>query len=297
MSTLRIEHHTTYRYARPIEFGRHRLVLRPREGHDLHVSRMTLDIQPRHRVTWSRDVFGNSVALVDFSEAADHLVFRSEVLVERSLPFAAEEPHALPKLPFPPVYEPLEKVVTEAYRKASYPADATPLKKWLDRNLPQRDTADAVAVAASLNAAVHDWIKYQRRPERGVQSPAETLALRSGSCRDLSVLMMDAARVLGFAVRFASGYLDCPASLAGRAATHAWVEIYLPLIGWLGFDPTLGEPTSLKHVTAGVSNHPRGVMPISGVFHGSAADYLGMNVAVKTELLAPGNIPQESIPR
>ncbi|MCE9608564.1 MAG: transglutaminase family protein [Planctomycetia bacterium] len=282
MSTLRIEHHTVYRYARPIEFGQHRLVLRPREGHDLHVARMTLDIFPKHRLNWSRDVFGNSVVIVDFLEEADRLEFRSEVLVERSLPLSAEEPHKSPQVAFPVEYDTLETVVVGAYQTASYSEDRTALQSWLDQALPARD-ADAESLAAALNLLVHRQIKYFRRNERGVQSPAETLALGSGSCRDMATLLMDAARVLGFATRFASGYLDCAASLAGRASTHAWIEVYLPLLGWRGFDPTLGEPTSLKHVVTGVSNHPRGVMPISGSFNGTSADYLGMNVAVTTE--------------
>ena len=82
----------------------------------------------------------------------------------------------------------------------------------------------------------------------------------------MATLMMEAGRVLGIAMRFASGYLDCAASVAGRASTHAWIEAYLPGLGWRGFDPTLGEPSSLKHIVVGVSSHPRGVMPISGMF-------------------------------
>jgi transglutaminase-like putative cysteine protease len=66
---------------------------------------------------------------------------------------------------------------------------------------------------------------------------------------------------------------------------HAWAEIYLPTLGWRGYDPTLGEPTSLKHLVVGVSNHPRGVMPISGMFTGSSSDYISMSATVKIEKL------------
>jgi transglutaminase-like putative cysteine protease len=111
-------------------------------------------------------------------------------------------------------------------------------------------------------------IQYQRRTSKGVQFPAKTLRMGSGSCREVAMLLMDGTRVLGFSSRFASGYLDCPASNAGMALTHAWVEVYLPICGWLGFDPTFGKPTSLKHIPIGVSQHPRGVMPISGEFTG-----------------------------
>ena len=82
-----------------------------------------------------------------------------------------------------------------------------------------------------------------------MQGPALTLDLKSGSCRDLATLMMEAARHLGVAARFASGYLHGSASLAGRASTHAWAEVYLPTLGWRGFDPTIGSATSLGHVS------------------------------------------------
>lgn len=285
MTKLRIEHHTIYSYARPVAFGRHRLVLRPREGHDLRVESMELMIAPEHQLTWARDVFGNSIAIVDFLVDADKLEFRSEVVVQRFPPFPLEEPHEPWPIAYPVQYEPMETTVAAAYEAPSYPDDLEELRQWLSAEIPAPDPNDAEGYVHSLGAAIHRSVKYQRRSERGVQTPAQTLQLASGSCRDMATLMMDAVRSLGIAARFASGYLDCPASIAGRASTHAWAEVYLPTLGWRGFDPTLGEATSLKHVVTGVSNHPRGVMPISGMFTGASSDYLEMSVQVKTERL------------
>jgi transglutaminase-like putative cysteine protease len=98
----------------------------------------------------------------------------------------------------------------------------------------------------------------------------------------MATLLMEGCRALGIAARFSSGYLDCPASLAGRAAMHAWTEAYLPTLGWRGFDPTIGDSTSAGHIVTGVSIHPRGVMPVSGSFTGAAADYLQLHVTVQT---------------
>ena len=282
MTTLRIDHRTVYRYSRPVTFGRHRLVLRPREGHEQQIVRMRLEISPRNRLTWTRDVFGNSVAFAHFLEPADRLEIRSDVVLHREVPFPAEEPHEPWTVPMPVLYDRLESVVTDAYLLPSYPDDAAAVRQWMDREMPAPDKADAEAVLLALGSIIHQRIRYNRRPEKGVQTPAETLKLHSGSCRDMATLLMDAARQLGIAARFVSGYLDCPASLAGRASTHAWIEYYLPLLGWRGFDPTIGEPTSLKHVVVGVSNHPRGVMPISGVFGGTSAVFLGLTVSVQT---------------
>ena len=285
MSILRIEHRTTYRYSQPVSFGRHRLVVRPREGHELKILRHVLEISPEYDATWSRDVFGNSVALIRFHEEADLLDIRNEVVVERMSPFPSREPREPWKIAFPVSYEPLETTFTSAYLRPSYPDDVPAVRKWLKREAPQPDERDAEGVILALGEVIHQRIKYQRRPEKGVQTPARTLELHSGSCRDMATLMMEAARLLGIASRFASGYLDCPASLAGRASMHAWMEYYLPLLGWRGFDPTLGEPISLKHVLTGVSDHPRGVMPVSGMFSGTSSDLKGLSVTVRTERL------------
>jgi transglutaminase-like putative cysteine protease len=283
MSRLRIEHGTLYTYRRPVDFGRHRLVLRPREGHDLRVESMTLDIAPAHRLVWARDVYSNSVAIIDFLEPADRLEIRSTVTVLRTKPFPRQEPGEPWHVALPVAYDELEAPIASTYQAVSYPTDIPDVRTWLQGNSDVTATKDAEAMLLMLCSRITAQIKYQRRHVKGVQTPAQTLSLRSGSCRDMATLMMDAARLLGLSARFASGYLDCLASEAGRAAMHAWTEVYLPVLGWRGFDPTLGEAASLKHIAVGLSHHPRGVMPISGMFSGAAGDYLDMVATVKIE--------------
>lgn len=283
MSRLRIEHGTTYSYHRPVAFGRHRLVLRPREGHDLRVESMTLEITPAHRLVWARDVYSNSVAIVDFLEEAARLEVRSTVIVQRTVPFPRQETYEPWRIPLPVVYDVQEVPIATAYQAVSYPDDLAEVQSWL-RQLPEVTASlDAETMLLALCLQIRNRIRYQRREAKGVQTPAQTLSFGSGSCRDMATLMMDAARSLGLSARFASGYLDCLAAEAGRAAMHAWTEVYLPVLGWRGFDPTLGEAASLKHIVVGVSHHPRGVMPISGMFTGSSADYIDMVAPVKVE--------------
>lgn len=288
MSRLRIEHRTTYSYRQAVGFGRHRLVLRPREGHDLNVESMTMEIRPAHRLLWARDVYSNSVAIVDFVEEAAQLDVHSTVTVMRSLPFPREDPWGPCSIDMPVAYDELEAPVAASYQLPSYPEDLVEVQNWLHDHPAITASGDAEVVLMTLCSIIHEQIKYQKRMLKGVQSPGQTLKLRSGSCRDMATLMMDAARQLGMAARFASGYLDCPASEVGRASMHAWTEVYLPILGWRGFDPTLGEATSLKHIVVGVSHHPRGVMPISGMFTGASADYLDMVATVKIEKVAEG---------
>ena len=286
MNWLRIIHETTYRYRTDVRFGPHRLILRPREGHDVQVKDMRLEIAPEFELEWSRDLFGNSVATAYLLSPADHLRIRSEVILQHTAPFPLRSGRPATPVPFPVKFSELESAVAAAYQVTTFPDDVARVKQWVGKAIHLSAVNGAEDAVASVARAIRDTIDYRRRDAKGVQTPTETLALSSGSCRDMATLMLEALRAIGLPARFASGYLDCAASEAGRASTHAWAEAYLPQVGWTGYDPTLGEATSGKHVVTGVSNHPRGVMPISGTFFDQQGSYLGMTVTVQTERLA-----------
>ena len=205
------------------------------------------------------------------------------MIIQRSLPFPREDLGDSWRISLPVAYDLFEEPVVAAYRAVSYPEDFGEVRSWLEQFPEIAKSRDAEAMLITLCSRIASQFKYQRREHKGVQTPAQTLRLGSGSCRDMATLMMDAARALGMSARFASGYLDCPAAEAGRATMHAWTEVYLPLVGWRGFDPSLGEPASLKQIAVGVSHHPRGVMPISGTFNGTRADYIEMVAPVRIE--------------
>lgn len=291
MTRLRIQHETIYRYTRPVKFGLHRAVLRPREGHDIRVEAMELTTSPAADIRWIRDVFGNSVALLRFRRPAKVLRITSDVRISRTPPYPHRRHDTLPT-PFPPVYDPLENAVVSAYRTLTYPEDAGAIERWLARHCPRRPK-DVEQVIRQINRAIYRRIRYVRREEMGVLTPGQTIEGGVGSCRDFATLLLDAARSLGIAARFASGYMECTAAQAGHASTHAWVEIYLPGHGWRGYDPTLGTETDDRHVAAGLSNHPRGVMPVSGSFFGGADACKSLDVKVKVERESGGEAAEK----
>ncbi|HEY8932868.1 MAG TPA: transglutaminase family protein [Rariglobus sp.] len=294
MSWLRITHETAYHYSRPVEMGLHRLVLRPREGHDLRVESFGLTIGCESHVEWSRDIFGNSIALVEFEKPTDMLRIESNVLVWRT-PSPGHSSTGEQAV-WPAVYDDMEKIVAEAYTRPVYPEDCGLVKAWLEEP-GWKKTETVESALEQISRRIHTDIRYTRRDESGVFPPAKTLAGRTGSCRDMATLFLETARALGIAVRFASGYLECEAADVGEASTHAWIEAYVPGRGWRGYDPSSGERTSHKHIVTGVSNHPRGVMPVSGHFFGEREDYLGMTVSVRMEhpvRSAPAGFPESS---
>jgi len=286
MSRLRIIHETIYSYKEAVRFGPHRLVLRPREGHDARVEEMRLEISPEFELEWSRDLFGNSVATVHILSPADQLRIRSEVVLQQTAPFPLRGSRPAMMVGYPVEFTDMELAVASAYLATTHPDDVLAVKDWIGKTINVGAFRGAESVVAAVASAIPRAIKYRRREAKGVQTPTQTLAEGLGSCRDMAALMLESLRALGLPARFASGYLDCTASQVGHASTHAWAEAYLPEIGWTGYDPMLGEATSARHIVAGVSNHPRGVMPVSGTFFGDPETYLGMSVAVRTERIA-----------
>jgi transglutaminase-like putative cysteine protease len=292
---IRIQHRTTYHYAEPVTLGPHRVMVRPREGHDLHIESSILTIRPAHTVHWVRDVNGNSIALVDFTEKDRELMIYSELVLNHydshPLDFRVE-PYARH---YPFVYDPWTLPELTAFTHIVFPADAERVRNWLGQFWQPGKLVETVALLKKLNLFIHETFTYTRRDEFGVQRPSKTLDKNSGSCRDFATLFIEACRSWGLAARFASGYMLCEATEAGGSSTHAWAEVYLPGAGWKGFDPTSGCVAGSQHVVVAVSRHPEAATPISGSFVGVPTAFRGIEVDVKMEQLdKPYSSPLQS---
>jgi transglutaminase-like putative cysteine protease len=210
--TLRIMHRTRYTYDRPVTFGEHRLMIRPRDGHDMRILESSLSVSPRADVHWAFDAFGNSIALLSFHEAADELSIESELLLRR---YGLDEPLARIERYaglFPARVRPEERIDLAPYPRPSVPAGRGGGGRWLATVLPS-PSGGSLQVLDALGTAVHESVHLcAPRESEGVQIPAETIRLGSGTCRDFALLFMEAARGLGFAARFVTGYLHDEAS-------------------------------------------------------------------------------------
>jgi transglutaminase-like putative cysteine protease len=290
-----IVHTSVYKYRQPVRFGEHRVMFRPRDSHDLRVLATDLQVSPESNVRMIQDPHSNSVALVQPLEAADELKIVCGFVIEHAHTDGDLELPLAPRAEiFPFAYSLEERFDLETYLRPHHDDPGGHLTAWARQFIRTDGYTATRNLLVQMNQFIRDNFRYAARDEEGTQTPQETLKLSTGSCRDFALLMMEAARRLGIATRFVSGYLYDPAldggataapgaATVGAGATHAWLQAYLPGAGWVPFDPTNNLLGGNQLIRVGVARDPSQAAPIAGSWYGEADDYLGMtvNVAVR----------------
>ena len=286
MTIFSVHHTTTYRYKKPVRLGQHQVMFRPRDSFDQRLLDCSFAIMPEPaEIRWIHDVFGNCITLVDFNAEATSLIFETLIRLDHTPENAPDfriEDYARTH-PFNYADEELPDLAPYIRRHFE---DAA-VEQWLGKFVNPRTSVPTGQLLMTLNEAIAESFSYKRRISRGTQTAKETIERQEGSCRDFALLMMEAARSLGFAARFVTGYvyvLDRDQSVRlGGGSTHAWCQIYLPGSGWVEFDPTNGIVGNRDLIRVGVARTPQQAVPLSGSYWGDAGDELGMDVDVQVK--------------
>ena len=262
---FRIHHETRYRYDAPVRLGPHVLRLQPRADAVQRLVHFRLVIDPEPSlVSGASDAEGNVVTHAWFAGTTDALTVASDFEVEttRENPF-----DFLPDANFEavPVRYPVE--LTHLLQPAMEPRQADSVREFADAVLVESGD-QPVAFLDALNHTIHVRTRIAVRDDgRHAQSGAETLALGRGACRDVTVLFMEAARAVGFAARFVSGYRRGDLTRRDRHL-HAWAEAFIPGGGWRGWDPVEGRAVADQHVALAASAQQIHTMPVTGAYLG-----------------------------
>lgn len=267
-----LKHVTRYKYDRPVSLGPQVVRLRPAPHCRTPVLSYSLRIEPAdHFINWQQDPFANYLARLVFPEKTTEFTVTVDLVAEMAVynpfDFFLEE-HAQT---FPFKYDEVQQIELAPYLQVE---PLTPLLAAYLKDIPldRRSTNDFLV---ELNQRVQRSVSYLIRMEPGVQTPEETLAKASGSCRDSGWLLVQLMRHLGLAARFVSGYLiqltPDEKALDGPSGTevdftdlHAWCEVYLPGAGWIGLDPTSGLLAGEGHIPLAATPTPGSAAPISG---------------------------------
>lgn len=285
MPLVNLTHITTYRYSQPVAFGEHRLMVRPRESFDQRLlgSKLLIDPEPEE-VRWLHDVFGNSVAVATFRKRASELRVESRARLLH-MPMEPEDVHIedyARAYPFTYASEEMPDLLRSIERQHLDPQRR--VDDWARRFIRKGQETPTLGLLTDMTAAIRKEFTYVPRQQKGTQTPIETLDRGKGTCRDYAMLMIEAARALGLAARFVSGYVYSPAGSRRRATgggnTHAWVRVYLPGSGWVEFDPTNDIVGTHGLIKVAVARDIYQAVPISGTWRGFPGSYQGMDVSV-----------------
>jgi transglutaminase-like putative cysteine protease len=247
-----IRHDSLYRYDVPVSLGPHLLRLSPRVTlGNVRILERRLHIEPEPVSRWDeQDEHGNTITRVSFAGSTSVLRALSELTLET--------------LPEAPLLVPRQSAPLPWPSAAAAPVD--PSVQHFAESLARDVQGEPVAFLDHATRTLFTSFDRRIRPSGAARPAAETLALREGACRDLTVLFLDACRHLGLSGRFVSGYQAQAETPDGLRHLHAWTEVYLPGTGWCGWDATHGVRAGDGHVALCAAPEQTGTMPIEGGF-------------------------------
>jgi transglutaminase-like putative cysteine protease len=288
MNFYSIRHLTRFRYKQPVSESIMETRMHPRSDHTQHCLSFSLSVSPRCRVFSYRDHYGNNVQHFDIPGDHEQLVIVAESLVEQHIPMD------IPAFLAPEAWSGLDAMVAEGdYGEMLLPstfAQPTPALLELAKKLNVVRRDDPLMVVHELNKSIYEYFEYVPRSTR-VDSPIdEAIASRRGVCQDFAHTMIALLRHIGIPARYVSGYLyrgreDHDRSLPD--ASHAWVEVLLPQLNWVGLDPTNDLIAYNRHIRTAVGRDYADVPPTHGVFRGKTESELYVAVHVEGSMAPP----------
>lgn len=255
-----IRHETIYRYSTPVALAPHVLRLTPRSESVLCLARALLVTPTPSELADFTDAFGNSCTRVTFGPGySEELIIDSRLEVESCARPLQHDGVGVPALPW--------TAHENDWLAPFSQLDGSPEVAALAQRLA-REVGDApLRFFQLLSDTLYTTLDRQIRVAGAAQSPVETLTSGRGACRDLTVLFLAVCRSMGVAGRFVSGYQGQEASPDGKRHLHAWPEVFVPELGWLGWDPTHGIALGPGHVALCAAPEQVATMPIEGGFY------------------------------
>jgi len=263
---LRIEHKTTFTYDEPITEAYTEMRLKPGDDGGQHCLSFSLVTEPRGQVMQYLDRYGNDVRHFDvlMAHQSVSVTATSEVLTPDQLILPARELTPLDEHDYlmPTSYSPLTE----------------PMRAFTE---PLIIAGDPLASANAIMNAIFTRFKYQPGATDVQTTADQVLELQRGVCQDFAHVMIAACRWAGIPCRYVSGYLYDPKLEGDNAASHAWVDVFIPDTGWLAFDPTHNCQQSASYVRVGIGRDYADVPPTRGTYKGNCKERLDVKVGVR----------------
>ncbi len=292
--TYDIRHRTVYRYQKAVDRSSHVLRLSPRIDRLQEVLDHALTISVPVQSTDFEDVFGNRVRRLHIETSWTEMVIeaRSRVRVTDVQPLDFRSLKARSTIPL--VWMPWQRQIMAPYLlPPELPESQLHELTEYAMSFVKRNDFDLLDTLLDINATIFQEYRYRQGATTVFTTAFEVYADRHGVCQDFTNLFICLARLLGVPARYVCGYIYCGPPATGEVgipkvntvqseASHAWVQLYLPEVGWKGFDPTNGILTQTEHVRVAVGRNYLDATPTSGtIYVGGGTETLEVDVRVE----------------
>jgi transglutaminase-like putative cysteine protease len=278
---LTVRHITRFCYDQPIQHSKHCVHLRPIDDVYQRVVNYRLQIVPAVPIIEFEDFFGNWASRFEISTPYTELVLAAEstITLSGTDPFAFTHSPIRPS--FPLVWMPWERRMLSPYL-APLELPETKLRELYDyaMSFVESNNHDLMETLFAINLTLFREYRYVPGSTRLDTTPYEVFASKRGVCQDFANLFICMARLLGIPARYVFGYVYTGATAAQSNASHAWLQLYIPEVGWKGFDPTNGVLASTNHIRVAYGRHYRDATPTLGTLYSSARETMTVDVQV-----------------
>ena len=281
---LAVRHSTRYLYDQPVRESVMELWMQPQKRSHQRLISFELEIEPAAQLFSYADTFGNAVYHFDIPQPHDRLTITARSAVE------TEPPPALPDGLDRGEWDRLKSDFVRGehfdfLHPHGFAGPTAALAAFVaEKKLDELRVRDPFRALLDLNRAIYDAFAYEAGVTRADSPIDDVLKARGGVCQDFAHVMIAICRGWGIPARYVSGYLFTDRKAGDRSdpdATHAWVEVFLPSLRWVGFDPTNNIIAAERHIACAVGRDYSDVPPSRGVYKGEAESELAVGVTVR----------------
>jgi transglutaminase-like putative cysteine protease/predicted glutamine amidotransferase len=286
--TYSIVHDTKYIYDSPIEKSSHILRLQPIDDQVQELIQTTLELSADCEKAIFEDVFGNPSISLNIEKPYTEFSIRSTSIVKIYQSPKDDLSISARRISIPLVWMPWQRQMMSPYLlPPELPESQLQELSEFAMSFIKRNDYNLHSTLEDMNSQLHKDFKYVSGSTTLETTPYDVFVSRNGVCQDFANLFICLCRLLSIPARYRVGYIYTGGNYANQEqgdATHAWAEVYLPYIGWRGFDPTNGTRVKQDHIRLGCGRHFRDATPTSGTIY-SKSKHESLQVTVKvTEL-------------
>ena len=282
---LSVVHETKYKYNNPINLSKHTVRMKPFEDSKQRILDYSLNISVACDSENYQDVFGNEVSFLKTKESYSEFAIRMETKVAVNTNHYIRKSSMNNRTTMPITWMPWQRQMMTPYL-LSVEIPQTQLEELMDYavSFVKRNDSNIMAILEDINKTIFYEYRYVSGSTNFSTTAYDVYVSRQGVCQDFSNLFICLARLLGIPARYRAGYIFNGGSYENTEmsdATHAWVEVYIPWLGWIGYDPTNGCEVSSDHIRIACGRSYIDATPTSGTIYRGGGGGESLSISVK----------------